>query len=473
MQQLTTRAWQFAQRNRPSNSLFCGFLAAGRRLLPAMALLLSAGCHTVQRARDVQNPAGMQPGERTVRVAELQHDTNALLTVGDAVRLAITNSPIVFQARANLLVAESQLQETRANYLPQVTGSAGYDRTKNYIPSKKAVNIYSTGVSLSQDLLSFGRKDAALRQAKALREAAEAQLQSAINTATYSARIAFFDLLRAQDLLEIAIENVHEFDVHLAQVRVMANLGTRIRYDITKAEVDLGNARLAALTASNTLLTARATLGRTLGLTEELPCQLATPVAALPPIPEDRETLYLRGRRSNPDLTALQCLADAASAGVDFAIADLYPDLSFNAGVNWSGTGGAPFPLGRNWSFGPSLDWSLFNGWRKTSAVDVAAAELQINRAQIADREQQLFQDLITALTQVQTARTQSEVAEIVVCSARESLDLVNARYRVGLATSVERTDAEVAVAQARAQQVQAQHDELAAKALILLNIGE
>ena len=56
--------------------------------------------------------------------------------------------------------------------------------------------------------------------------------------------------------------------------------------------------------------------------------------------------------------------------------------------------------------------------------------------------------------------------------SARESLDLVSARYRLGLATAVELTDAEVAVAQARTQQVQARRDDLAAQALILLNTG-
>ena len=412
----------------------------------------------------------MQPGERTVCIAELALDTNAVLTIEEAVRLAITNSPAVFQARAGLTVAESQLQETRAAYLPQVNGSASYERTKSYTPAAGAANSYGMGLSLSQDLLSFGRKDASLRQARAQREAAAAQLQSAINTAAYAARIAFVDLLRAQDLLVISVENVREFAVHLEQVRVMASLGTRIRYDITKADVDLGNARLGALNASNTLLTARATLGRVLGLTEEFPCPLAGMPVPLPPVVEDRDALYLHGRRNNPDLAALLFQADAADAAVDFAVADLRPDLSFSTGFAWSG---GAFPLGHSWSLGSSLEESLFNGWQKTSALDAAAAELQASRARIANREQQLFQDLITALIQLHTARAQAGVAEVVVRSARESLDLVNARYRVGLATAVELTDAEVAVAQARTQQVQARHDELAAQAFILLNTGE
>ena len=434
-----------------------------------LALAICAGCSSVRRAREVQNPDSLLPGERTSRLAELALSNQTALTIEDAVRLAISNNPDVFQARATLSVAECQLQETRANYLPQVDSSAGYDRSKQFHPATEAADNYRPAVSFSQNLLSFGRQEAALRQARAAREAAAAGVQSAINTAAYNARIAFIDLLRAQDLLTIANENVRDYAAHLEQVRVMASLGTRIRYDITKAEVDLGNARLAALNASNTLLTTRAALGRALGLTEEFPCPLAAAPVSLPPVEEDRDALHRLARQHNPNLAVLLSQAAAASAAVDFAVADLRPDLSLSAGFSWSG---GALPLSRGWQLGPSLDWSLFNGWRKTSALEAATAELQAARSHMASREQQLFQDLITALIQLHTAREQALVAEVVVQSARESLNLTDARYRVGLATAVERTDAESAVAQARTQQVQARHDELAAQALILLNTG-
>lgn len=436
-------------------------------LLLVVLLSLSAGCQTVRRARAVQDPASMRVGERTVRLSELAVDPRVALTVEEIVQLAISNSPAVFQARASLAAAECQLQETRAAYLPQLNLSSGYTHAKQYNPTFEATDSARAGLSLGDNLLSFGRREAALRQARAQRAVATAQVQATVNSAAYQARIACFDLLQAQDLLLIVNEKVREFTTHLDQVRIMAGLGTRIRYDITKAEVDLGTARLEVLTASNTLLTARATLGRVLGLTEEFTGPLSVP--SPPPEPEDRHALFRRARRNNPELAAIQLQADAASAAVDFAVADLRPDLSFNAGFSWSG---GAFPFSRNWSFGPSLDWSVFNGWRKTSALDAASAQLQISRSRLAGREQQLFQDLIVAQIQLQTAHAQTELAEVVVRSARESFDLVSARYRLGLATAVELTDAEVALAQTRTQQVRAQRDGLAAHALILLNTG-
>ena len=69
-------------------------------------LLLAAGCNTVQRARDIQNnPASLQPGERTVRVAELNRSTNAILTIEEAVKEAEFRDRdlLVFRSLANEL----------------------------------------------------------------------------------------------------------------------------------------------------------------------------------------------------------------------------------------------------------------------------------------------------------------------------------------------------------------------------------
>ncbi len=450
--------------------------ASGTRLrlvagLLAVGLVLHTGCRSVQQARAIQSPASMLRGERTTRHEELSLATNGLLPLAWAVQQAVSNSPAVFQARTLLTAAEARWQQARASYLPQLSLTTDHTVRKSYNPSAASTENFAGRVALQQDLYSFGRQEAALRQARAERTSAETHVQSAINTAAYAARAAYFDLLSAQALLLITEEKVREFTVHLHQARVMVELGTRIRYDITKAEVDLGTARLECLQASNTLHTARAVLGRVLGLTEELPpARLAwTSVPAIVGT-EASADLFRFARRNHPECLDLQWQVAAASAAVDFAVADLRPDLSLGAVLS---SAGHAFPLGWNWSVGPSLDWAAFTGWRKTAALDVAAAQLQGCRSRLTSREQQLFQDLLSARIQLQTAQAQASVAEIVVQAARESLELVTARYALGGATAVELTDAEVAVAQARTQQVQARRSGLAAYALLRLHTGD
>jgi len=431
-------------------------------------LATAGGCTTVRRARAAQRDDGRQAGELIATAAQLRLGPATTLTLDDVIRLALTNSPSVQQARARLAAAEAQRVQALAGYLPQLGASANaaFSGTAFHQESSKD---YGAGLSLSDDLFSFGRTAAAVRQARAQCASARAALQAAQNDTVYAARVAYYGLYRAQELLGVDEASVHDYQSHLEQVRVMASLGTRIRYDVTKAEVDLGNARLAALTAHNDVLTARAALSRALGLSEPLPGAIAIPDAATAEI-GDREILYRTAHATNPALLALRATADAASAAVDAAIANLYPDLSLSAGYSF---GGSRFPLARAWSLGPALDWSAFTGWRNTSAVDASVAALRVARAAVADREQQLQQDLTNAFAGLDTARDKAALAELLVRQSRENLDLTAERYRLGLATSVELTDAEVAVTQTRSQQVEAQYAEWVARAQIRLNTGE
>lgn len=440
-------------------------------VLPLAALLLFAcGCATARRARDVQDPSSMRLGERTPAAAELGIDSNFVLSLDETIRLALTNSPAMVQARANLAVAESQLVQARAGWLPQLNASASYTRSKRSGP---AADGYGFTFGLGDDLFSFGRTEAAVRSARAQRDAVRAQCRSAELTVIYDVRTAFYALYRAQELLAVAEDSVREYQSQLDQVRVMAQVGTRIRYDVTTAEVALGNARFAALSARNALLAARAALARQVGLTGDLPGAIVAPPPGVLPV-EGRAALLARARAQNSYLAERVADVAVASAGVDAAIADLRPDLSFDAA--WSRSG-ASWPLaqslGRSWSLGPTLSWNLFSGWYKTSAVDIAAENLRIARAAVADRERQLYQDVVTALSELDTARDQESLTKLLVQQARETLDLVSERYRLGLATSVEVTVAEVALSQTRSQKVQAQHDALMAIALIRLNTGD
>lgn len=436
-------------------------------ILVLAVLTTATGCSTVRRARTAQRPDDRQPGERTITAQELDLGSNTILTLDAVIRLALTNAPSVLEARANLAIAEAQCVRARAGYLPHLQGSAsaGFEGQASAAASK----THNAGVGLTDDLISFGRAAAALRQAQAQREAARESLRSAENDTVYGACLAFFGLYRAQELLDVDEASVQDFQRHLDQVRVMAEIGTRIRYDVTKAEVDLGNARLTALTARHDVLNARAALSRALGLAEALPGDIAVPNPAKTEI-GSRDALRRHARASNPDVLALLASVDAASAGVDAAIADLSPDLTVSAGYTWSGS---HFPLARSWSLESSLGLDFFTGWRKTSAVDAAVAALRSARAAVADREQQLQQDLTTAFAGLDTARDRSALAELLVRQAREYLVLTSERYRLGLATSVELTDAEVAVTQTRSQQVEARYADWVARSQIRRYTGD
>ena len=79
----------------------------------------------------------------------------------------------------------------------------------------------------------------------------------------------------------------------------------------------------------------------------------------------------------------------------------------------------------------------------------------------------------MNAVTLREGAKKRLEVSELIQRQAIENLDIVNEQYRVGVSSSIERTDAQVTVTQAKADVVRARYDEQAARARIARLIGE
>lgn len=434
--------------------------------------LLSAGCGTIRGARKAQQSSNLQPGERTVTAAELGLGTNSVLGLADGIKIALACNPGVMLARQELAAASSQVYQATSSYKPSVSATASYGRRTSNTSAAGAVNDSknSYGASLGLDFLlyDFGKTPASVRQAVLRRLAAEQNLRSAQNDVVYAVRTAFFDLAKAQELLQVATEAVRQSKVHLDQAKAFAEVGLRTRYDVTKAEVDYGNAQLSITDAENAIASARAALNLSLGLAEEPGFR----IGQVPPIaiPGTAADLMAAAKQRHPGLIVLRTQESVASAQVDMVVADIFPAISLGAAYSLAGSS---FPLTWNWSATVQSALDLFTGSRKTAAIDVAVAGLRSARASVAAREQQVYLDLTRALSTRDTARHRLELAELIVRQAAESLDLINERYKQGKASSVEVTDAQAALTGAMADRVKARFDQQTATASIMHIIGD
>jgi outer membrane protein TolC len=446
--------------------------ARGLRLAGAVLCLLAAGCATVRQAREAQDGRTIPAGERTVAPAEIGLPPQVPLTLDRAIEIALTCHPAVVRAQQALIVASNQVGQVKAGRGPSIEGNAGYRRgTSNTAlqrGSHDAENSYSGGLSLNQLLCDFGKTAASVKRSEALLQSAAEGLRATRNDVIFQVRLAFHDLARAQQALGVAEETEQQYLRRLEQVRGLVEVGRRIKYDITKVEVDLGNARLDLINSRGAVATARATLVRRLGLKDDPLCPLAE--EAVKPYASNYEERVEVARRRQPELLALRAQVWASSLAVDMAVADLYPALSLNGEYLWTGGG---FPLFWNWAGAIRAGMSLFDGGRKTSVIRATVAELRSARTQEAEREEQLCLDLRTAFAQLDSARERQGLTALIARQAQENLELVNERYRLGQASSVDVTDAQAALSQARAGQVKARFDYQGAVAAILHATGE
>ena len=140
-------------------------------------------------------------------------------------------------------------------------------------------------------------------------------------------------------------------------------------------------------------------------------------------------------RTNAPSLKVLRAKLRAASAEVDYAIADLFPSLSFSSALSFAD------PTW-NWSWGFKAVQSLLDGYRKRTFVDEAVVAMELARVALDEAEQNLSRDLAVAAAVRDNARESLATARVEVEQAKENLDTVVEQYRLGDASRIDFTDA-------------------------------
>lgn len=437
-----------------------------RRIALLCPVVACAACATVSNARRVQDPKNEIPGERTPTAEELHLSASGALSLDDALRIANDVHPTIVRARRVEEQAKARVGEAEGAYYPQLSASAALIYRDASIPPPHRFESYGFGVSWL--LFDFGRTPAIARNAAAEWYASQSDTRNAIITVAFNVRSAYYALVKEIQLREVARESVRQFEEHLSQVQEFVNVGTRIPYDETKAEVDLGNARLALVQAEDNALLDQAALANAMGLAETTDWEPQAPTSA-PVAPPSFDECWAEAQRSVPTIASARAREDAANELVNARVASLYPNLTL--GFSYSAGGQSP-PLPWSWQVGPSLSWLPFDGLQNLYTIDEAVAALQSARVDRTTAEQAAWLEARSAWLAIEDARKQLELTDLQVRNAEENLSLAQGRYDAGKATSVELTDAHQLLTLARATQVQTRADYDVANARLAKAMG-
>ena len=177
-----------------------------------------------------------------------------------------------------------------------------------------------------------------------------------------------------------------------------------------------------------------------------------------------RSDALLEVARTNaPSLMVLRARLRAAVADVDYAVADLMPNVTFSSAFSF-------VDPAWNWSWGFRAVQSVIDGFRKRTAVDAAVVAMENARTAVEAAEQKLSCDLAVAAATRDNARQSLDTARVEVAQARENFENVMMQYRVGDASRLDFTDAASTLASALGARVKAFYAaEMAEAALVRL----
>ena len=405
---------------------------------------------------------------------ELGLTSDKAATLADLEEVALKANPAVRKAVNGVNMAFLAIKIKKADFLPMITASAGHSRTTrntnkhNY--DYDTVGTYNAGINLDLMIFDFGKTNAAVKQSLEEYKEAVQNLRSVENGVIFAVRTAYFALLRAVELDKVAKETVEQYKEHLDHVQIKNDVGSGTPFDLTKAKVDYNNAVLKANSTANNVSIGWTNLVSAIGLAESTSFSIST--AKLREYELNLEKLMETARLSEPGLAALLTTENAAVLNVEKAIKDLYPSLNLNLGAVLSGHD-PTLPMLWNATGAASLSGTLFTGGKKENAIKLAVLQLKNARASTVAYQQELYKKLSTATLNAELAQKQLQVAQLTESQAQEYFDIVNEQYNVGTASSLERTDAQVALSDAKAKTVSAIYDYQDAMALIANLIGD
>jgi outer membrane protein len=375
------------------------------------------------------------------------------------VEIAVANLPALLAARATAEADRESVREAQAAYYPQVGWDSSVSRSQVGPRSSLGIqtpsvtfNSYSTGVSLSQNIFDFGRTPAQVRVQKLTHRASVATIETDTQQAVFAVKQGYYGVLQAKRNQGVAEEAVKQFQAHLDQAQGQFDVGLAPKYDVTKASVDLGNAKVNLIKARNAVLVAKATLNNAMGVTGTLDYDIEDTLT-FDPYAITLEDALAGAYAHRPDLASVVDRRRAAESSVTLARTGFFPSLGGSASYDLSGN---KFPLSRGWSLGLSLSVPVFNGFLTSAQVAAARANLNVLRA---DEEGQR-QAVALAVEQAYLALKQAEdlvpVAELNVTAAQENFDIANGSYQEGVGDPIQVADAAVALITAKLAYIQA-----------------
>lgn len=387
------------------------------------------------------------------------------------IAIALEKHPSLKASAGAVKASESKVGQAKANYYPQLNLSTNYQRIGATSPvgsNLDSYDKYSTDVNVGVTLFDFGKTSTQVKIQDLSVNASRADYDDVMTLVVLNVKNAYYNLLQTQRNLDVAVDTMHQFQQHLDQANAFFRIGTKPKFDVTKAEVDLGNARLNVLKAENALRSARITLKDTMGIPENADFPIVDNLAF------QKSNLQLNdllntAYSNRPDLRSVIAKREATEKSIDLAKKGYYPTLSGSAGYGYSGT---DFPLGSGWNAGATLNFPLFTGLSTKYQVDEARANLEILKANEDLIRQAISLDVKQAFLNVQDTAQQISMSEMTVLQARENYDLASGRYRTGVGNPIEVADATITLNNARAALNSALYNHKTAQAALDKAIG-
>ena len=330
---------------------------------------------------------------------------------------------------------------------------------------------FQADLTLNQPIFAWGRYYKSYQSAKLNLAAARKELDAAHNQLVLDVSEAFYRVLLSVEFVKVSEQTVELVEKQLKIALNLFEAGASTNFDVLRAEVLLANAKSNRIRVKNGARSAidvyKNVLNIDLGESIEIQGSLERPILEF-----DLQPLIQVGLEKRPELHQLQFSEGAAKKQVDVAKTRSRPALSFFSNYQLDHNERLE-EMNRIWNLGVALNFPIFDGLATRAAVKQAESGLKQTQLGKQQMTNTIELEIRSAYLNLLESKTLIDVQRETVEQAQESVRIANLRYENGMITSVELTDAQLALSQAEVNRLQSLHDYAVGLARLEKAIGE
>lgn len=421
----------------------------------------------------------------------LAWDESQPLSLETAVALALERHPDIHIAMEQIAELQGKIKEVRSGAFPQISlkgfglrlrdpsilNSSSFDDVppefrQALVP--RANNMFDVGFSFKQPLYTAGKVRTALDLAEESLEEKESDRESVRQQLTFMVFQAFHDLLLAEANRDVVMENYSQRQKHLEQARNRYEHGVATEVDVLRSEVNVANMEPEIIRADNRVRLARSTLNNLIVTDLETPTRIEGKLEYRPWMVGSLEEIQALTLERRPALQSLRHQLQQARLTLSLAHAEKKLSVDFEGQVGY--TVRSPQNFFNNdysrWSITANFNLPLFDSGRKAGLVIQAMARVRTAEHRLAKYENDVRLEVKQAYDDMQSAAEAISAARLSVSQAERVLDMMQANYQYGAATTLDVMDSQTALAVARNTQIIAIYAYEMAKARLRLASG-
>lgn len=395
-----------------------------------------------------------------------------VLTIGDAMKIALENNFEIKIAKNNTKINETNVTVGNAGMLPVATASVTdnnsitnssqtrQDGTSTSLDNAKN-NSLNYGVSLGWTVFDGMKMFARLDQLKELQKLGDAQLKQTILIKIAQVNSSYYDLVQQQQQLAALDTTIVISKQRLTLAQNRFSIGKASKLEVLNAQVDLNSDQVALLRQKESYANAKILLNQYLARDPKIDFKVVDLVTV------DNSLVLANlmelAQKQNPGLEAQVINKRIAELQLKQVKADRYPVVNLTSGYNFaesqSSLGFTSQASSRGFNYGFNATLNIFDGFNQHRNEKVA--KLEIENSQIAIEQQNMI--LNTQLsTAFQTYLTNLELIDLEENNeaiARQNLEITLDKFKIGTITTLDFRTAQLNYVNAKVRYSNAQYE--------------